>query len=67
VGRDGSTGALTVSVSAAVPEKSRGNKKSDEEKEEAERHFFALLHHCYIKPVKSRLFQVRNVCQSINC
>jgi len=35
-GRNSSCGAITVSVSAVVPEKSRGNKKFDEGEEEAE-------------------------------
>jgi len=39
VGRKGSDGVLIMSVSAVVPEKSRGNKKCDEEElEEEERH-----------------------------
>jgi len=45
VGRNGSTGALIMSVSATVPEKSRGNKKCDnkEEDEEEEGHIFVLF------------------------
>ena len=42
VDRNGSSGVLIMSVSAVVPEKSRGNKKCDEE-EEAERQNFGLL------------------------
>jgi len=38
VGRKGSDGVLIMSVSAVVPEKSRGNKKCDEEELEEERH-----------------------------
>jgi len=41
VGRNGSCGVLIMSVSAIVPEKSRGNKKCDEEEEE-ERHIFGI-------------------------
>jgi len=33
VGRNGSGGVLIMSVSAIVPEKSRGNEKCDEEEE----------------------------------
>jgi len=36
----GSSGVLRMSVSSIVPEKSRGNKKCDEEKEEELRHVF---------------------------
>jgi len=45
VGRNGSGGVLIMFVSAIVPEKSRGNKKCDEEEEEAEeeRHIFGLF------------------------
>jgi len=44
VGRNGSGGVLIMSVSAIVPEKSRGNKKCDEEEEEEEvRHIFGLF------------------------
>jgi len=48
VGRDGSGCVLIMFVPAAVPEKSRGNKKCDkEEKEEEEeeelQHFFGLF------------------------
>jgi len=32
-----------MSVSAIVPEKSRGNKKCDDEEEEEERHIFGLF------------------------
>jgi len=43
-GRNGSSGVLIMSVFSIVPEKSRGNKKSDEELEEEEeeelRHIF---------------------------
>jgi len=42
-GRNGSSGALIMSVSSIVPEKSRGNKKCDEEELEEEqelRHIF---------------------------
>ena len=50
-GRNGSSGVLITSLSATVPEKSRGNKKCDgeeeEEKEEEEedekRHIFGLF------------------------
>jgi len=35
-GRNGSSGVLTTSLSAIVPEKSRGNKKCDGEEEEEE-------------------------------
>jgi len=41
-GRNGSNGVLIMSLSAIVPEKSRGNKKCDEEEEE-ERHILAVL------------------------
>jgi len=41
VGRDGSGGVLIMSVPAIVPEKSRGNKKCDQEEEK--RHFFGLF------------------------
>ena len=45
--RNGSSGVLIMSVSSIVPEKSRGNKKCDqedeEEEEEEERHFFGLF------------------------
>jgi len=37
--RNGSSGVLSVSVSAVVPEKSRENKKCEEE-EDAEQHFW---------------------------
>ena len=41
-GHNGSSGVLIMSVSSIVPEKSRGNKKCDEEEEEedGERHIF---------------------------
>jgi len=40
-GRNGSSGVLIMSVSSIVPEKSRGNKKCDEEEMEEElRHIF---------------------------
>jgi len=40
-GRNGSSGVLIMSVSSIVPEKSRGNKKCDEEEMEKElRHIF---------------------------
>jgi len=46
-GRYGSSDVLIMSVSSIVPEKSRGNKKCDqedeEEEEEEERHFFGLF------------------------
>jgi len=42
VGRNGFRGVLIMSVSLIVPEKSRGNKKCDEEEEE-ERHIFDLI------------------------
>jgi len=41
-GRNGSSGVLTMSLSVIVPEKSRGNRKCDEEEEE-ERHIFGLF------------------------
>ena len=42
MGRNGSRGVLIklMSVSSIVPEKSRRNKKGDEEEEEVERHIF---------------------------
>ena len=44
--RSGSSGVLSMSLSAIVPEKSPGNKKCDEEEEEEEeeeeRHIFGL-------------------------
>ena len=42
-GRNGSSGVLFMSVSSLVPEKSRGNKKCDEEKKEEKRHIFGLF------------------------
>ena len=44
-GRNGSSGVLITSLSAIVPEKSRGDKKCDgeEEKEEKKRHILAFL------------------------
>ena len=47
-GRNGSRGVLITSLSAIVPEKSRGNKKcekeeEEEEEEEEERHIFGLF------------------------
>ena len=44
-GRNGSRGVLIMSVSSIVPEKSRGNKKCDEEdlEEEELRHIFVRL------------------------
>jgi len=44
-GRSGSSGVLIMSVSSIVPEKSRGNKKCDQEEEEEEekRHIFGLF------------------------
>jgi len=44
-GRNGSSGVLITSLSAIVPEKSRGNKKCDgeEEEEEEKRHIFGLF------------------------
>jgi len=44
-GRNGSSGVLSSSLSAIVPEKSRGNKKCDreEEEEEEKRHIFGLF------------------------
>jgi len=45
-GRNGSSGVLIMSLSAIVPEKSRGNKKCDgeeEEEEEEERHISGLF------------------------
>ena len=43
VGRNGSSGVLITSLSAIVPEKSRGNKKCDREEEEEKRHIFGLF------------------------
>jgi len=43
LGRNGSGGVLIMSLSAIVPEKSRGNKKCDEEEEEEVRHIFGLF------------------------
>ena len=40
MGRNGSGGVLIMSVSAIVPEKSRGNEKCDEEEEEEVQHIF---------------------------
>ena len=40
-GRNGSSGVLITSLSATVPDKSRGNKKCDGEEEE--RHIFGLF------------------------
>jgi len=43
-GRNGSSGVLIMPLSVIIPEKSRGNKKCDnEEKEEEERHIFGLF------------------------
>jgi len=44
-GRNGSSGVLNTSLSAVVPEKSRGNKKCDNEEEEKEekRHIFGFF------------------------
>jgi len=42
-GHSGSSGVLIMSLSAIVPEKSRGNKKCDKEEEEEERHIFVLF------------------------
>jgi len=46
-GRNGSSGVLIISVSSTVSEKSRGNKKCDEEElkeeEEEKRHIFGLF------------------------
>jgi len=45
-GRNGSSRVLIMFVSVIVPEKSRGNKKCDqeeEEEEEEERHIFGLF------------------------
>jgi len=43
-GCNGSSGVLIASLSAIVPEKSRGNKKCDgEEEEEEKRHIFGLF------------------------
>ena len=39
-GRSGSGGVLIMSVSSIIPEKSRGNKKCDEEEEEGLQHIF---------------------------
>jgi len=43
VGRNGSRGVLVMSVSAIVPDKSRGNKKCDDEEEKAEQQNFGLF------------------------
>ena len=42
-GRNGSSGALVMSLSVIVPEKSLENKKCHEEEEEEERHILAFL------------------------
>jgi len=42
-GHNGSSGVLTMSLSAIVPEKSLGNKKRDKEEEKEERHIFGLF------------------------
>jgi len=44
-GRNGSSGVLITSLSAIVPEKSRGNKKCDNEEKEKEekRHIFVFF------------------------
>jgi len=39
---NGSSGVLVMSLSATVPEKSRGNKKCDKEEEEEKRHVLAF-------------------------
>ena len=44
-GHDGSSGVLIMSLSAIVPEKSRGNNKCDKEEEE-EHIFLAFWHRC---------------------
>ena len=41
MGRNSTSGVLTIPASAVVPEKLHGNKKCD--KEEEEQHFFGLL------------------------
>jgi len=43
VGRNGSIGVLTMSVSAVIPKKLCGNKKCDEEEEELHLFFFCLF------------------------
>ena len=43
MGRNGSIGVLTMSVSAVIPKKLCGNKKCDEEEEE--RHLFLPFWH----------------------
>ena len=42
-GRNGSSIVLIMSLSVIVPEKSRGNKKCDEEEEKEERHIFGFF------------------------
>jgi len=42
-GRNGSRGVLIMSVSSIVPEKSRGNKKCDEEELEEEEQYDTFL------------------------
>jgi len=42
-GRNGSGRALIMSVSSIVPDKSRENKKCDEEEEQEKRHIFGLF------------------------
>jgi len=42
-GRNGSSSVLIMSLSVIVPEKSRGNKKCDEEEEKEERHIFGFF------------------------
>ena len=44
-GRNGPSGVLIMSLSVIVPEKSRGNKKCDNEEKEEERHIFGLFWH----------------------
>ena len=43
MGRSGSGGVVIMFVSSIVPEKSRGNKKCDEEKEEGENDTFLAV------------------------
>ena len=47
-GRNGSRGVLILSVSSIVPEKSRGNKKCDEEEEKKKNvtFFWLFWHRC---------------------
>ena len=44
--RSGSSGVLIMSLSAIVPEKSRGNKNCDKEEKEKTTHFWPFWHRC---------------------